>query len=99
MLASHLYAKRAPGADRREASGLMAGEPKGPPSRQTPQRSKRSGASRTVGDSRFGVKRHFLTTRGVAGRRPSRCNFLRASLRARRTASAASRARFSEGFS
>jgi hypothetical protein len=36
---------------------------------------------------------------GFIGSRPSRCNFLRASLRARRTASAFSRARFSEGFS
>ena len=36
---------------------------------------------------------------GFIGSRPSRCIFLRASLRARRTASAFSRARFSEGFS
>src|SRR6202158_4979491 len=36
---------------------------------------------------------------GFIGNRPSRCNFLRASLRARRTASAFSRAFFSEGFS
>src|SRR6516164_5856715 len=39
------------------------------------------------------------TTRGFIGSRPSRCNFLRASLRARRTASAFSRTLFSEGFS
>ena len=37
--------------------------------------------------------------RGFIGNRPSRCNFLRASLRARRTASAFSRTLFSEGFS
>ena len=36
---------------------------------------------------------------GFIGNSPSRCNFLRASLRARRTASAFSRAFFSEGFS
>src|ERR1700687_5989885 len=36
---------------------------------------------------------------GFIGSRPSRCSFLRASLRARRTASAFSRAFFSEGFS
>jgi hypothetical protein len=36
---------------------------------------------------------------GFIGSRPSRCNFFRASLRARRTASAFSRALFSEGFS
>ena len=36
---------------------------------------------------------------GFIGSKPSRCNFLRASLRARRTASAFSRALFSEGFS
>ena len=40
-----------------------------------------------------------MITRGFIGNRPSRCNFLRASLRARRTASAFSRAFFSEGFS
>ena len=39
------------------------------------------------------------TTRGFIGSRPSRCIFLRASLRARRIASAFSRAFFSEGFS
>src|SRR5262249_62207589 len=39
------------------------------------------------------------TTRGFTGSKPSRCNFLRASLRARRTASAFSRTLFSEGFS
>jgi hypothetical protein len=38
-------------------------------------------------------------TRGFIGSRPSRCNFLRASLRARRMASAFSRTLFSEGFS
>ncbi len=37
--------------------------------------------------------------RGFIGKRPSRCNFLRASLRARRTASAFSRTLLSEGFS
>ena len=36
---------------------------------------------------------------GFAGSKPSRCNRLRASLRARRTASAFSRAFFSDGFS
>src|SRR5258707_1545866 len=36
---------------------------------------------------------------GFIGSRPSRCSFLRASLRARRTASAFSRAFFSHGFS
>ena len=36
---------------------------------------------------------------GFIGSKPSRCSFLRASLRARRTASAFSRAFFSEGFS
>ena len=35
----------------------------------------------------------------LTGNRPSRCSFLRASLRARRTASAFSRALFSDGFS
>ena len=39
------------------------------------------------------------TTLGVEGRRPSRCILLRISLRARRTASAFSRARLSQGFS
>jgi hypothetical protein len=38
-------------------------------------------------------------TRGFIGSRPSRCIFLRASLRARRMASAFSRTLFSEGFS
>ena len=38
-------------------------------------------------------------TRGFIGSRPSRCNFLRASLRARRMASALSRTLFSDGFS
>jgi hypothetical protein len=38
-------------------------------------------------------------TRGFIGSRPSRCIFLRASLRARRIASAFSRGFFSEGFS
>jgi hypothetical protein len=37
--------------------------------------------------------------RGFIGSSPSRCNFLRASLRARRTASARSRTLFSDGFS
>ena len=37
--------------------------------------------------------------RGFIGNRPSRCNFLRASLRARRMASAFSRTLLSEGFS
>jgi hypothetical protein len=38
-------------------------------------------------------------TRGFIGSRPSRCSFLRASLRARRMASAFSRTLLSEGFS
>ena len=38
-------------------------------------------------------------TRGFVGSRPSRCSFLRASLRARRMASAFSRTLLSEGFS
>jgi hypothetical protein len=44
---------------------------------------------------------HRATGRGLGfiGNSPSRCSFLRASLRARRRASAFSRARFSEGFS
>jgi len=39
------------------------------------------------------------TGRGFIGNRPSRCSFLRASLRARRIASAFSRTLRSEGFS
>jgi hypothetical protein len=39
------------------------------------------------------------TARGFIGSKPSRCSFLRASLRARRMASAFSRTLLSEGFS
>ena len=48
---------------------------------------------------RTDVVRALGTGFGFIGNNPSRCNFLRASLRARRTASAFSRARFSDGFS
>src|SRR5690606_31016991 len=46
-----------------------------------------------------GARRGGLAALRGAGSRPSRWAFLRASLRARRTASPFSRARFSEGFS
>jgi hypothetical protein len=58
---------------------------------------KRRGGADRAGPPRPGAPAGIV--RGFIGNRPSRCNFLRASLRARRMASAFSRTLLSEGFS
>ena len=71
--------------------------PKPPGDRQGPDHRARDQGLRVRRDRR--PPNPGFRTLGLPGMRPSRCAFLRASLRARRMASARSRAFFSEGFS
>ena len=78
--------ERGAGGGRGGPGGGPRGPPPGPPRPPPPAPRSAPGPAPNTGF-------------GFIGSRPSRCSFLRASLRARRTASAFSRAFFSEGFS